>query len=583
MAVLLNKVVAIIIVVLTGCFYSLQAGFDTSNKGYTYCYLQYPAQEDTSKYLQAVETFADHVLQNGRDVYGEEHSPLFADGIHIETGEPVRWEGENESWIISNFGSQQNLMRVLVGLSRLTGNEKYRAAAAEAVKYMYDQQSDSSGLLYWGGHQFVDLQTMENQFKGRPHELKNNFPFYEFMWEVDSAHTRKMLRSMWNAHILKWSNLDLNRHGEYNMKMDRLWNHDFNQPPSFFPGEGLTFINAGTDMIQAALTLYALGGEEGAKTWGVRLYHQYVRARNSETQLGVYQYSRPEQKQLPPEEGPLTGELTFSGYGDRAKNQFSKAYGEVALEGNVLWGSRMYTLYGKSPVMVLHLAEQLDQTETGDTLLNWTLEGLRAYIEHAYVPSKNHFKPMWADGTDLSGHTMPRTGYYGEKGTPFEPIEPSGEMLLAVAKAVRMSDGDQALWNGMRHLFQGEELGDPGASLEAEPDLNFDTDVADAGMLVTVLEMYKATKNPQYLKLAEIIGDNILKHKFHKGYFIASDQHKYVRFDIPEPLALLMLEEVRQGREGVVPPYLTGYGSTDGEPQKNGRPSDEETYNETFD
>ncbi|WP_421775259.1 pectate lyase [Gracilimonas sp.] len=583
MAVLLNKFVGIIVIALSGCFWSLQAGYGAINEGYLCRSQQLISEADTSKYLQAVEEFAQNVLQNGRDTYGDEHSPLFADGIHIRTGEPVRWEAENESWIISNFGSQQNLMRVLVGLSGLTGNYKYRKAAAEAVEYMYEHQSDSSGLLYWGGHQFVDLQTMENQFKGRPHELKNNFPFYEFMWKVDSVHTRKMLRAMWNAHILKWSNLDLNRHGEYNMEMNHLWDHEFSQPPSFFPGDGLTFINAGTDMIQAALTLYALGDEEGAKKWGVRLYHQYVKARNPETRLGVYQYSKPEQKELPPEDGPLTGELTFSNYGDRAKNQFSKVYGDVALEGNVLWGSRMQTLYGKSPVMILHLAEQLEQTETGDTLLKWTLEGLRAYIDHAYVPSENHFKPMWADGTDLSGHTLPRTGYYGEKGTPFKPVKPSGEMLLAVAKAVRMSDGDKVLWRGMRHLFLGEQLGDPGADLKAEPELNFDTEVADAGMLVTVLEMYKATKNPQYLKLAEIIGENILKYKFHQGYFIISDRHKYVRFDIPEPLALLMLEEVLQGKSGLVPPYLTGFGSTDGEPQKNGRPSDEETYDETFD
>ncbi len=156
-------------------------------------------------------------------------------------------------------------------------------------------------------------------------------------------------------------------------------------------------------------------------------------------------------------------------------------------------------------------------------------------------------------------------------------------MLLAVAKAVRMSDRDKISWRGMRHFFIGEQLGDPGAELETEPELNFGTDVADAEMLVTVLEMYKATENPQYLKLAEIIGDNILKYKFHRGYFIASDQHKYVRFDIPEPLALLMLEEIRQGKSGLVASYLSGFGSTDGEPQINGRPSDEETYNETFD
>ncbi|MDR9416037.1 MAG: hypothetical protein RI564_07125 [Gracilimonas sp.] len=224
---------------------------------------------------------------------------------------PVTWKHEDGEWIISNFGSQQNLMRTLVGLSSLTSDQSYKEAATKAVQYMFNHHADEAGLLYWGGHQFVDLYTMENQFKGRPHELKNNFPFYEFMWEVDSVSTRKMLRAMWNAHILNWDKLDLNRHGEYDSEMGKLWSHDFHQPKPFFESEGLTFINAGTDMIQSALALYHLGNEEGARTWGIRLYEQYVRARHPETNLGVYQYSRPKKDKDPPAEGPLIGELTF--------------------------------------------------------------------------------------------------------------------------------------------------------------------------------------------------------------------------------------------------------------------------------
>ncbi|MEX2603154.1 MAG: hypothetical protein WD361_03075, partial [Gracilimonas sp.] len=377
-------------------------------------------RQEQSKYLKAVQTFANNVLEHGTDQYGEIQSPLLADGINVKTKEPVRWETEDHSWIISNFASQQNLMRVFVGLSELTGNNKYRNSAKETVRYMFANHTDSQGLLYWGGHQFVDLETMENQFKDRPHELKNNYPFYEFMWEVDSVSTRKMLRAMWNAHILDWGKLDLNRHGEYNLEMGNLWNHEFHQPEPFFEGEGLTFINAGTDMIQSALSLYLLGNDEEAKTWGLRLYEQYIRARNPETNLGVYQYSQAKQQEQPPAEGPLVGELTFSRYGDRAANQFGDTYGEIALEGNMLWGGRMETLYGKSPVMILYLAEQLEGTEAGNHLSEWTIEGLKAYAKYAYMPEENMFRPMWADGTDLTGHVYPRTGYYGKKGTPFK-------------------------------------------------------------------------------------------------------------------------------------------------------------------
>lgn len=536
-----------------------------------------------SKYLQAVQTFADNVLVNGKDTYGEIHSPLLVDGINVKTKEPVRWEFENHTWIISNFAAQQNLMRVFVGLTALTGDSTYRNKAENIVQYMYKHQSAENGLLYWGGHKFVDLQTMEPHFEGRPHELKNNYPFYEFMWEVDSSATRQMLHAMWNAHILDWSKLDLNRHGEYNLEMGKLWNHEFHQPEPFFEGEGLTFINAGTDMIQSAMTLYLLGNDEQAKTWGLRLYEQYVRARHPETNLGVYQYSRPKQTEKPPAEGPLTGELTFSRYGDRASNQFGEKYGSIALEGNVLWGSRMETLYGRSPVMILHLAEQLKNMEAGEKLKTWAIEGLKAYATYAYIPEENIFRPMWADGTDLTGDVYPRTGYYGKKGTPFKAVEPSSEMMLAAAKAVRLSEGETELWEWLRNMFKGEGLGDPGAKLDSESNLNYDTNSDDPTVLVTVLELYRYTEDEDFLRLAEKIGDNILANKFSEGYFRPTKNHIYTRFDRPEPLALLMLEAAQQGKAELVPPFVTGYGSTDGEPSMGGRPSDEYFYRETYD
>jgi formylglycine-generating enzyme required for sulfatase activity len=518
----------------------------------------------SSPYLEAVETFGDLVLEHGRDRYGTVHSPLFIDGFSdIDSKEPIRWEDEQNNWIISNFGSQQNLIRVLVGLSELTGNTAYSEAAEEATRYMFDHQTDSQGLLYWGGHQFVDLKSMQNQFEGRPHELKNNFPFYEFFWEVNPEATGRLLRAMWNAHILDWSVLDLNRHGEYDSEMGKLWDHDFIEPEPFFEGIGLTFINAGTDIIQAAMALYGLADEEGARKWGMRLYEQYVRARHPETGLGVYQYSQPLQRDIPPAEGPLTGTLTWSNYGDRARNQFGNVYGEIVLEGNALWGGRLSRIYGQSAVMLLHLAEELADTDDGTKILDWTLDGLRAIAEHAYVPEKNHFRPMWADGTDLTGHTLPRTGYYGQEGSQINPFTPDGPMVLSYARAVRLSVGDPILWNVIRHMFIDQQLGDPGPDIDSDPDLNLSTNQSDPGTLVAVLELYRTTGHRGYLELAERIGQNILRDRYHEGYFTDDPGRKSIYFDDPAPLALLLLEATLQGRPEMIPPYLTGTGSLD--------------------
>ena len=91
---------------------------------------------ESNKYLNAVRTFADNVLKYGRDTYGPKHTPLFVDGLNIHMREPVKWVDPNgEKWILSNLASQQNLFRTLDGLTRITGDPKYKQAAMEAIRY----------------------------------------------------------------------------------------------------------------------------------------------------------------------------------------------------------------------------------------------------------------------------------------------------------------------------------------------------------------------------------------------------------------------------------------------------------------
>src|SRR5688572_6420467 len=89
---------------------------------------------DSKPYLKAVRTFADMVLEHGRDTYGKTHTPLFSDGLQAETSEPVRWKKGGQSWVLCNFASQQALMRTLDGLSALTKDRKYRQAAEDASR-----------------------------------------------------------------------------------------------------------------------------------------------------------------------------------------------------------------------------------------------------------------------------------------------------------------------------------------------------------------------------------------------------------------------------------------------------------------
>ena len=527
--------------------------------------VEHTARDD--RRLEAVRVFAHNVLDKGRDVYGDAHSPLFADGVHVDTGEPVRWQYDGEAWILSNMANQQNLFRTLVGLSRLTGEDRYEEAAKAAIAHMFAHQRGETGLLYWGGHQFVDLETDTNvgRFDADCHEFKFNFPFYELMWEVDSEKTTQFLRAFWNAHILDWSRLDMNRHGQYGKAMGELWDHDFEAPPPFFEGDGLTFINAGSDLIFAGGMLYLLADEDGALTWALRLAEQYVRARHPETKLGVYQYSQPRQRETPPEDDNNTS----SRYGDRAQRQFGPEFGALALEGNLLRSPD--SIYAKNALIQLQLAVRLG--ERGAELLEWTREGMHAYAKHAYDAETNTLKPMWADGTDLSGYTLRRSGYYGHAGKVFEPAAASMDMMHAYATAYRLT-GDQVLWETARGIARGHGLGDLGETPGEDAALNLDTENADPVAVFALVELHRRTGYNGYLDLARRIGDNILDARFHHGFFLPTERHVHAQFDRLEPLALLTIEAALRGEYDAVPEYNGGGGYVHGRFEGMGRTRD---------
>jgi pectate lyase len=498
--------------------------------------------------VEAVRTFADTLIEHGRDTYRDEPTPLFVDRLNMETLEAVRAKDDQGNEVLpSNLARHQNLFRTLVGLTNLTGDAKYRQAAEDATRYHFEHLQMDCGLLQWGGHRWMDLLTGEHTGdKGRAHELKFHLPFYELMWEVDPDATERYIKALWNAHIVNWGTLDMNRHGSYGRAIGDLWANEFGDPEPFFEGRGLTFINAGSDLIYAGAMLHRLNGEEGALLWAKRLAEMYVKARHPETGLGVYQYSKPQRREEPPAEGPLEGTLTYSSYGDRAENQFGAVFGEVAREGWLLRSPN--SIYGQNAIVQLQLAEHLG--DEGAELIGWSIDGLRAWAQHAYDPETNMWRPIWADGTDLTGYAIPRTGYFGPEGRVFEQGETSPMLLWSYALGYRLS-GDQALWETARAIARGHGLGDIGSAPGQDVDVDLETDNAHPHALFGMLEIIRATDDPAYRDLAVRIGDNIIASRFHPNL--------RVNVSSIEPLALLALEAVLQDRPEDVPGYRGGH------------------------
>lgn len=519
------------------------------------------AQANESQRLQAVKTFADTVLDKASDKYhGSSPSPLLASGVNPRNGEQMEWIfPDGRTAVLSNFSAQQNLMRVLVGLSALTGDEKYRQQAEKTTRYYFDNYQDSSGLLIWGGHRFVDLKTLKPEGpseKEQVHELKNAYPYYELMFAVDKQPTVNFIRGFWNAHVYDWNALETSRHGEYGKKMGKLWDSSFTQQPPFSATKGLSFLNAGNDLIYSAALLSKYNNEPKALVWGKRLAQQYVLPRDPKTGLGVYQFTQALKRDETTDDSN-----THSKYGDRAQRQFGPEFGPTALEGNMLLKGRTSTLYSENALMQLALASELG--DNGKDLQKWTIDGLKAFAHYAYDEKNNTFIPLMANGTSLANYVLPRDGYYGKKGTELKPYTAGSDFLLSYARAYGLEKNDE-LWKVARGIAKGQNLGDIGDAKGQGVKLNMSTSNSDPYAIFALIDLWKATGNKAYLTLAEKVGDNIVAHKRLNGFFVDNQNVQYANVDNIAPYALLALEAALQNKPQAVAPFLNGSGFTEG-------------------
>ncbi|WP_174848199.1 pectate lyase [Yersinia artesiana] len=515
---------------------------------------------DTDR-LAVVKQYVDNVLNKASDTYhGDKPSPLLADGVDPRTGQQLEWIfPDGRRAVLSNFSAQQNLMRVMSGLSQLSGDPRYQKRAEDIVRYHFQNYQDPSGLLYWGGHRFVDLKTLQPEGpseKEMVHELKNAYPYYDLMFTVDSDATARFIRGFWNAHVYDWRILETSRHGEYGKSMGALWESKFEQQPPFFATKGLSFLNAGNDLIYSASLLYKHQQDQGALTWAKRLADQYVLPRDAKTGLGVYQFTQALKREEPTDDAD-----THSKFGDRAQRQFGPEFGPTALEGNMMLKGRTSTLYSENALMQLQLGKDLGPQ--GQDLLKWTVDGLKAFAKYAYNDQDNTFRPMIANGQDLSNYTLPRDGYYGKKGTVIKPYKAGNEFLISYARAYAI-DNDPLLWKVARGIANDQGLGDIGTAPGKDVKVNMDTTNSDPYALFALLDLYNASHVADYRKLAEKIGDNIIKTRYIDGFFMASPDRQYADVDAIEPYALLALEASLRNKPQAVAPFLNGAGFTEG-------------------
>jgi len=437
---------------------------------------------------------------------------------------------------LSNFASQQPLIRLLDGLSTLTGEAKYRQAAKDATAYALKHLQSRNGLLYWGGHVAWDLETerVVGQYAGT-HEMKSHRPYYRFMWEVDPESTRKLMGAVWATHILDWSLLDYNRHASTEKPAEPQWNHEFAEDIEVpFPARGsnLSFANVTPSFLHAGTVLAVLDRSEDALKWTRRLAYRWQQAKDPET-------------------GLCGGQLSYR-ENDRAQDALGHVHPSIN-EAKIVASYHQTSRYHNMPLAQMQDAGILCEAggryaEVGGEFIAWAVEDLKTYAQRCYDPESGQFIAMMIDGTPLKWRES-KTGYYVPES--FAPRNPDGYLMWGYATAYRISK-DKSLWETIRQLGKSMAIGDVGSPTGQGQSLKFDTDSADWRMVYALLELHRATGNQSTLALACRIADNLLKLQTDTGLFPRAGR-QYARTGDEIPLVLLHLAATMQDKNDKMP------------------------------
>jgi pectate lyase len=498
-----------------------------------------PDNPNSEPYLKAARRFADTVLEHGRDTYGKEKTPLFVDGLHVNILEPVQWKYKGETWILSNFASQQPLLRTLDGLTALTGDKKYRLAAEDATRYALKNLRAPNGLMYWGGHLAWDLLNEKSvgQGNGTSHELKTHQPYYRLMWRVDPKAARHLMESIWAGHILDWARLDYNRHASTTKKVRPQWNHKFIDDLEVpFPAQGgnLSFVNVTPPFLHTSVMLTVLDNHADALTWSQRLIYRWQQGRHPQT-------------------GLCGGQLSYR-KNDRAKDALGHVHPNIN-EAKIVASYHQTCRYHQLPLAQLQAARDLiaaggKHADVGRQFVQWASEDLKVYAKHSYDPKTGKFIALMIDGTPIQWQKS-RTGYYVPKS--FQPVKPDGTILWNYALAYRLTK-DKIHWDMARELAAKLDLGDIGQS-NGSRNLNLKTGHKSWRSIYALLDLHKATKDRILLQLACRIADNILQTQKLNGLFPRSNR-SYARTGDEVPLALLHLAATLVQENSLLPPPI---------------------------
>lgn len=186
----------------------------------------HPAGADDN-HLALVRRYADALIENGTDTYGDEHSGMLLSMMNRDKLRPFDKMPKEPSGVRnadrvtphgSNVNLDQNLYRVLYVLSEITGDAKYRDAADAALtKFLKATPSPKTKLFAWGEHLCWDLKKdgWASNDNRSTHEPKRPTILFEKLHSLNPKAMIGYCEGLWEHQIQDHKTGNFSRHADY--------------------------------------------------------------------------------------------------------------------------------------------------------------------------------------------------------------------------------------------------------------------------------------------------------------------------------------------------------------------------------
>ncbi|MHC4460238.1 MAG: FG-GAP-like repeat-containing protein [Planctomycetota bacterium] len=189
---------------------------------------------ETSKlsFLEVVRRYADAMIEHGRDTYGEKKSGLFLSALDRLKLKPLtvrpeppgdirRGDREGLPWLKlvgANPQVDQNLLRALYTLSKITADKRYSQVADHELEWFFkNTQSPVTGLLPWGEHMswHVMLDKAISSGTDFTHEFARPWVLWDKSFKLAPEASKRFALGLWNHQIANQQTGGFDRHAPY--------------------------------------------------------------------------------------------------------------------------------------------------------------------------------------------------------------------------------------------------------------------------------------------------------------------------------------------------------------------------------